>query len=284
MLNAFFVVHNPEAYEKRPDVLGFYVKTDLDGKPLRNKRGEWEPENSIVNEIKSGDKIVYYTRGDYLIKGIFEVEEKLKENDERRHKLWDPDIQFKIRQVLLPKTPVDFRNIIFSGKSTLDMFSHLDNVKRQWGMSIGMKNYIKKITQRDLQIFEDAIKGKAPEEEVSETAPEFERKHLEIQFKLVKIMKSYAYSVHVARNDKAKIMEKEEDILENIPDFHSERITDITSRIDCVAFSEYNLPKILAEVVDTSGTLTESLYRLNEVALIYPRSKEQRFLIIGLKV
>ena len=282
MANLFFVVHNAEAYEKRPDLIGFYAKTDLDGKPVRNSRGERIPENSLVNEIRPGDKIVYYSRGDHLIRGVFEVQRKLEEDDSHRCKEWDPDIQFEIKPVLLPKKTVDFRNIIFSGKESLDMFKHLKNVKKQWGMSIGGRNYIKKITPHDLQIIQRELCGKAlEEEETPEYEPRFARKHLEMQFKLVKIMKSYGYKVHVARNDKSKILEKGEDVLENIPDFHADRITDIASRIDCVAFSEYNVPKILAEVVDTSSTLTESLYRLNEIALSYPRSKEQRLYIVG---
>lgn len=94
-------------------------------------------------------------------------------------------------------------------------------------------------------------------------------------------MKSYGLKVHVARNDKAKIIEKGEDVLDAIPEFHNERICDIASRIDCIAFSESNIPRILVEVVDTPATLTESLYRLNEIALVYPKSEEQRFYIVG---
>jgi hypothetical protein len=66
-----------------------------------------------------------------------------------------------------------------------------------------------------------------------------------------------------------------------IPEFHSERIRDIASRIDCIGFSETNIPRILVEVVDTVGTLTESLYRLNEVTLVYPKFEEQRFYVVG---
>lgn len=83
------------------------------------------------------------------------------------------------------------------------------------------------------------------------------------------------------KNDRAKILEKGEDVLENIPNFHSERICDIASWIDCIAFSENDVPKILVEIVDTPGTLTESLYRLNEVAQVYPPSSEQKFYIVG---
>ena len=101
------------------------------------------------------------------------------------------------------------------------------------------------------------------------------------QFKLVKILKSYGLKVHVARNDKAKIIEKGEDVLDCIPDFHNERICDIASRIDCIGFSDTNVPRIIVEVVDTLSTLTESLYRLNEVALVYPKSDEQRFYVFG---
>jgi hypothetical protein len=283
--NIFFVVHDEDSYEKHPDLTGFYVKTDLNGTPIRDKNNKLIPEHSTVSEIKSGDKVVYYTRGDYLIRGIFEVGEKLGESDNRRAKDWTRGlIQFAIKPILKPKSDVDFRNMVFSGKDTLEMFSHLENLKKQWGMSIGGRNYIKKISEHDFTIIENAIqqtfKPEVKKEEEIEV-PKFARKHLETQFKLVKILKSYGQQVHVARNDKAKIIEKGEDVLDAIPEFHNERICDIASRVDCVAFSESNVPRILIEVVDTPATLTESLYRLNEIALVYPRSEEQRFYVIG---
>ncbi|MDI6846952.1 MAG: hypothetical protein QMD23_02320 [Candidatus Bathyarchaeia archaeon] len=282
--NIFFVVHDEESYEKHPDLIGFYVKTDLDGKPMRNARGELIPEHSTVNEIRPKDRVIYYTQGDHLIRGIFEVTEKLKEGDARRAKDWTRGlVQFVIELILKPRGDVDFRNIIFSGKDSLEMFGHLDNLKKQWGMSIGGRNYIRKISLHDFEIIEKALrhtlKLEAKEEEGE--IPKFPRVHLATQFKLVKILKSYRLKVHVARNDKVKMSEKGEDVLESIPEFHNERICDIASRIDCVAFSESNVPRILIEVVDTPATLTESLYRLNEVALVYPRSEEQRFYMVG---
>lgn len=42
-----------------------------------------------------------------------------------------------------------------------------------------------------------------------------------------------------------------------------------------------SIDRILIEVVDTPSTLTESLYRLNEIVLVYPKSEEQRFYILG---
>lgn len=281
MQNIFFVVHDQESYGKHPDLIGFYVKTDLDGKPIKDKNGEFIPDHSFVNKIELGDKIIYYTRGDYLIRGIFEVKEKLKEDSERRAADWQPTVQFVITPVLKPKTSVDFRNLIFSGKYTLDMFKHLENLKRQWGMSIGGRNYIRKITMHDYEIIEEAIKATfKPEIREEIELPKFPRKHLEIQFKLVKILKSYGYQVHVARSDKNKIIEKGEEVLETIPEFHSEYVCDIASRIDCVAFDEYNVPTVLTEVVDTPGTLTDSLFRLNEIAVLYP-GEEVRFLIVA---
>lgn len=282
--NIFFVVHDEASYEKHPDLVGFYVKTDLDGEPLRNAKGELIPEHSTVSEIRPEDRVVYYTRGDHLIRGIFEVTEKLREGDDRKAEDWTRGlVQFVIEPILKPGGDVDFRNIIFSGKDTLEMFEHLDNLKKQWGMSIGGRNYIRKISLHDFQIIEKALRHtlKPEAEEEKMEIPEFPRVHLATQFKLVKILKSYGLKVHVARNDKAKIIEKGEDVLEAIPEFHNERICDIASRIDCVAFSENNVPRIFVEVVDTPATLTESLYRLNEVALVYPRSREQRFYIIG---
>lgn len=281
--NIFFIVHDEESYEKHPNLIGFGIKTDFDRNPIRDKKGKTIPENSTVDKIKPGSKIVYYTLGDHLIRGIFAVGDKLEEGDRRRARDWGQSgIEFTIEPILKPKSDVDFRNIIFSGKNALNMFSHLENLKRQWGMSIGGKNYIKQISQHDFQIIEDALK-QLPESEAKEPVevPKFSREHLTNQFKLVKILKSYDLKVHVARNDKAKIKEKGEDILDGIPDFHNERICDIASRIDCVGFSDTNIPRIIVEVVDTLGTLTESLYRLNEVALAYPKSSEQRFYVIG---
>jgi len=279
----FFIVHDEESFENHPNLIGFGVKTDLDKNPIRGKNGKAIPENLTVARIKTGDKIIYYSRGDYLIRGIFTVREKLEEGDKRRAQDWSPSgIQFVIERFVKPRNDVDFRNIIFSGKSALDMFSHLENLKKQWGMSVGGKNYIKEITNHDFEIIRNALEQ--PRESESEKPveiPKFSRDHLANQFKIVKIMKSYGLRVHVARNDKAKIIEEGEDVLDAIPEFHNERICDIASRIDCIGFSENNVPRILVEVVDTAGTLTESLYRLNEISLVYPKSNEQRYYVVG---
>lgn len=167
----FLVVHDEESYEKHPDLIGFYVKTDLSGNPVRDKNGGLVPEHPTVGEIRPKDKIVYYTRGDHLIRGIFEVDEKLSESGNRRAKDWKRGlIQFTIKPLLKPKSDVDFRNIIFSGKETLELFSHLDNLKKQWRMCIGGKNYIKKISMNDFKIIERALqltsKLEAEEEKV----------------------------------------------------------------------------------------------------------------------
>ena len=281
--NIFFIVHDEDAFQRHPNLIGFYVKTNLDGKVIRDEKRELIPEVGLVSEIKLGDKIIYYTCRDYFIRGIFKVIERIRESDERYARDWSPTVQFKIEPLVKPKKIVDFRNLIFYGKDPLDMFKHLDNLKTQWGMSIGGKNYIKRITPHDYKLVEEAIKKtfepEAKKEEVE--VPEFRRKHLEAQFKLVKILKSYDYQVHVATADKYKIIEKGEEILESIPEFHSEHVCDITSRVDCVAFTEYNVPIVLAEIVDSIGTLTESLFRLNEVALVYPHSEDLKFYIVG---
>ena len=252
--NIFFVVHDEESYNQHPDLIGFYVKTDQDGKPIRNAKGELVSDHLTVGEIRPKDRVVYYTRVDHFIRGIFEVTEKLKEGDDRRAKDWTRRlVQFAIKPILKPRRDLDFRNIIFCGKNTLEMFEHLDNLKKQWGMSIGGRNYIRKISLHDSEIIEKALrytlKPEAKEEEVE--IPKFPRVHLSTQFKIVMILKGYELNVHVPRNDKAKILEKGEVILESIPEFHSERICDIALRIDCVAFSESNVPRILVEVVDS---------------------------------
>lgn len=120
MQNVFLIVHNQESYEKHPDLIGFYVKTDLDGKPIRDEKNEFIPEHSMVKEIKPGYQIVYYTRGDHLIRGIFEVGEKLKEGDDRRAEDWTRSLtQFTIKPILIPKTDVDFLIFIRRNKHVL---------------------------------------------------------------------------------------------------------------------------------------------------------------------
>lgn len=66
MGKTFFVVHDSDSFDKHPNLIGFHVKTDLNGQPLRGKENKLIPENPTVNEIMPGDKIVYYTRGDTL--------------------------------------------------------------------------------------------------------------------------------------------------------------------------------------------------------------------------
>ena len=67
----FFIVHVEESFQKHPDLIGFHVKTDLEGNPIRNKQNDVIPEHSMVNQLKAGNKIIYYTRGDHLVRGIF---------------------------------------------------------------------------------------------------------------------------------------------------------------------------------------------------------------------
>jgi hypothetical protein len=283
MPRIFFIVHDDNSFENHPNLIGFGIKTDLDKKPIRDTKGKVIADNSLVSKIEPEDTVIYYTLGDYSVRGIFKVKEKLEEGDVRRAKDWSPStIEFLIEPIITPKNDIDFRNIIFSGKEPLNMFRHLENLKKQWGMSVGGKNYIREIDAHDYQIIKNALEANGSIEiETPIEVPEFPREHLANQFRIVKILKSYGLKVHVARNDKAKIKEKGEDVMDSIVEFHTERICDIASRIDCIGFSENDVPRIVVEIVDSLGTLTESLYRMNEIALVYPRSDDQKFYIIG---
>lgn len=155
----FFVMHYKHSYKYHPDLIGFYVKYDLNRKPIRDKEGKLVPENPAVNDLSHGDTIVYCTRGDHLIRGILEVCERLEEDDKRRPKDWTRGlIQFTIRPLLTPKSDLDFRNIF--RKEGLDLFDRsVDDSEERWHTLIKGKNNIVTLSLHDFHIIERALRA-----------------------------------------------------------------------------------------------------------------------------
>jgi hypothetical protein len=153
----FFIVHDAGSFTAHPDLLGFAPKRLQDGTPARHSNGEIVPANFHVREINPGDIIVYYTRGDYLIRGIYRVKERLSELDSRRADDWGDVVQFLIEPIAKPNRDVDFRDLVYRRRPRLHMFQHLENVRSQWPMSIGRRNYIREIDNHDLQLIAEAI-------------------------------------------------------------------------------------------------------------------------------
>ncbi len=140
--NIYFVVHDATSYSSHPNLIGFNASRTQNNKP----------ESKLVNQISSGDLIIYYMRKDKHICGIFKVMAQLEPSDKLFAKEWiRRAFQFQIEPVLLPKKPIDFRELVY-GKNPLDMFKHIRNLKTGWSMSIAGRNYIKRISEHDYNI------------------------------------------------------------------------------------------------------------------------------------
>jgi hypothetical protein len=153
----YFIVHGAEDLEQHPNVLGLLVRVDKKGKPLRDRRGSFLPVSNWTKNVKLGDRVVYYTRGDHMIKGIFEVASKeLDKKDGRRVKEWKRGlIQFMIRPILRPDKGVDLRTLI----PKLNLFSHLKIPDIDYRMAIAGKNYIRSLEPHDFDIIEKALQS-----------------------------------------------------------------------------------------------------------------------------
>jgi len=116
----YLIVHGMEDFEEHPNVLGLLVKVGKNDKPLLDEHGNLIPISHKTDDVKRGDLVVYYTRVDHMIKGIFEiVSGRLVENDGRRIKEWKRGlIQLIIKPVLVPDEGVDFRKLV----SRLNLF------------------------------------------------------------------------------------------------------------------------------------------------------------------
>ncbi|MDH5390209.1 MAG: EVE domain-containing protein [Candidatus Bathyarchaeota archaeon] len=167
---AYFIVHGKEDFEKHPNLLGLLIRVSKNGVPLLDGNGNFIPVSRYTDGIERGVTVVYYTSGDYMIKGIFEVaSDRLDESDRRRAKEWKRSIQFIIRPILKSDDGVDFRKLI----QKLDLFRHLKNPEKDYRMAIRGKNYIRPLDSHDFEIIEKALqssvkanRAKLPKDEI----------------------------------------------------------------------------------------------------------------------
>jgi hypothetical protein len=152
---AYLVVHGQEDLEKHPNVLGLLVRVDKTGMPLKDEHGDFIPVSYKTNEIEQGDQVVYYTTGDHMIKGIFEIaSDRLDKNDFRRVKEWKHGrVQFIIQPILEPDVGVAFSTLI----PKLNLFRHLKNPEKDYRMAIRGKNYIRRLDPHDFRLIENAL-------------------------------------------------------------------------------------------------------------------------------
>lgn len=275
-MKKWFIVHSLESYGENPRMIGFHAKTRLDGSAVRNEIGNPVPAFGRVLEIKPGDRIVYYCKGDYVIKGIYEIVQFWLGKETK----WpDSPFQYEIKPIIELEDPYDFKLLI----SSLQLFKGLSDL-RYWGPSLqGINNSIKLLSEHDYELIEKSISQalKEPEvekEEGKEEIPDY-RQHLLIQYKIAEWGLKNGYRVHIAINDRGKIKEKLPNILDDIPQFHREDILDIAKRVDVLFFEkERDIPTHAFEVEHTP-IIYSGLLRLNDIAESYPSEKVKFFIV-----
>jgi len=281
LLNKWFVVHSLESYGQNPQLVGFSGKTDLDGKPILDRNKKPVPFNKNVKIVKPGDKIVYYCKTDYVIKGIFEIIESVYDIEPQWR--YSP-FQFRIKPVFIPAKPLDFKSLVFSPDIKLDMFKKLDDLKR-WGSVLqGQVSAIKPLTEHDFDIILDALRAKPKKGPMEEEPlpPEYESKHTDIQHKIAELgINKYGYRVHVGISDKSKI--DISGLLSEIPQFHGEDVISIARWIDVIFFDKERDLMRRAFEIEHSTNIYSGLLRLNDIATSLLKSEEIKFFIVAPK-
>ena len=96
-MSKWLVVHDLEAFGENPRMLGFVGKRNLDGSPTLDNRGNPVPADTKVLKMKPGDLVVYYCRGDSVIKGLYGI---VQVHYGKESKWPESPFQFEIEPVL----------------------------------------------------------------------------------------------------------------------------------------------------------------------------------------
>jgi len=274
-MNKWLVVHDLESFSENSRMIGFVGKRNLDGSPTLDSRGNPLPADPKVLELKPGDVVVYYCRGDSVIKGLYEVVQACYGKETK----WpESPFQFEIKPVKELGEPYDFKPLLGS----LDLFKDLPDLRR-WGLKLrGIYNAIKPLTEGDYNTIKDALTAaeQVSTVEEDETGPTGYRKHLRIQHKIAELGIKNGRRVHVATNDKGKIKENLKEILDDIPKFHNDEILGIAKRIDVLFFDSKRNILTHAFEVEHTPIIYSGLLRLNDIAESYPPGKVQ-FIIVS---
>jgi len=275
-MKKWLIVHDLQSFSENSDTIGFAVKRSLDGVPARDSRGAPVPADAKLLEMRPGDVVVYYCRGDSVIKGLFEIVRTCYEKDPR----WqESPYQFEIKPVMVPDEPYDFKPLVGS----LDLFKDLPD-RRRWGLKLrGIYNAVQRLTERDYSTIKGALFAAGEpigEEKDSETELAGYRQHQRIQHKIAELGAKNGRRVHVARNDKGKIREVITEVLEDVPKFHTDEVLDIARRVDVLFFDERRDVLTHAFEIEHTPVIYSGLLRLNDIAESYPIGGVQ-FIIVS---
>lgn len=149
-MKKWLIVHSLESFKQNSRMIGFAAKTAPDGSPILDNDGNPIPALGRVSEIRPGDRIIYYGKGDSVIKGIYEI----VQSHYARETQWpDSPFQFETKPIVELEEPYDFKLLLPS----LDLFKHLSEL-RKWGSSLmGITNAIKPLPEHDYELIENAL-------------------------------------------------------------------------------------------------------------------------------
>jgi len=138
----WFVIHDLESFSQHSDYIGSGIK----------EPGIKVPRHGRFGDIRKGDKIVYYAKGDMVVVGIFQIASDMEywANDEE----WRGVVVFKITpEVLPPKGKyLDFKAFLFDSKVHLDLFPDKDDWRYQiWGHAC------REMTKHDFELLRTAV-------------------------------------------------------------------------------------------------------------------------------
>jgi hypothetical protein len=275
-MNRWLIVHDLESFSENSKMIGFVGKRNLDGSPTLDSHGNPLPADAKVLEIKPGDVVVYYCRGDSVIKGLYEI---VQAHYGKESKWPESPFQFEIKPVLELDEPYDFKPLLGS----LSLFKDLPDLRR-WGLKLrGIYNAIKPLTEEDYKTIKDALTAAAEYKDVAEedrSGLAGYRKHLRVQHQIAEWGIRNGFRVHVATNDKGEIKKRLAEILDDIPKFHTDDILGIAKRIDVLFFDGKRNILSHAFEVEHTPIIYSGLLRLNDIAASYPVGKVQ-FIIVS---
>lgn len=142
-MNYWFVVHSLESYRQHRDLIGCNVK-----------EGTREPKYGPFGNIKKGDSVVYYAKGDMVIVGIFEVISNMKflEDDPE----WGEDVVYRIEPAIAPPEgyALDFKALVEDPNLKFKLFKG-DWRYQIWGHTCRL------LSPEDFELIKDAMLNKA---------------------------------------------------------------------------------------------------------------------------
>ena len=137
----WFIIHNIESYNQHSDMIGCKIRNNRNRKPFFK----------AFNNIKKGDEIIYYSTGNYLIIGIFEVVSNIFYHEDD---VWKKVMAYKIKPKTMPEKGMflDFKKLY----KTKDVYFDFIPKVSKWGVYL-LGKICMPISHEDKNIIKNAF-------------------------------------------------------------------------------------------------------------------------------